>query len=43
METFTSRIKKTWEFIDQAHIWRRVASIPTWLARWDAEGRYIKY
>ena len=31
MEIFKSRIKEAWECIDQAHIWRLVASIPTGL------------
>lgn len=39
VEIFKSRIKEAWEFIDQEHIRRLVASIITWLdAHRDAWG-----
>ncbi len=39
VEIFISRIKEAWEFIDQEHIRRLVASIITWLdAHRDAWG-----
>ena len=44
MEIFKSRIKEAWECIDQEHIRKLVASIPTRLDTYrDAKGWYTKY